>query len=69
MENLIREKLLTVQTGTLNVVQALGGLQLLLKEITQKSQDQFDELCSCDVILKFIIRQAEETADTLLTIQ
>ena len=69
MHNITTEKLRAVQNGSVNVAQALCGLQLLLEDITQKSQHQFNELCSCDVILKFIIRQAEETADTLLLIQ
>lgn len=66
MNNITRENLLSLQTGSVNVVQALSGLKLLLEELAGKSQDQADELCSCTVILKLITKQAEEMADALL---
>jgi hypothetical protein len=69
MCDITTEKLRDVQTQSVNVVHALSGLQLLLESLTQKSQNQFDELYSCDVLLKLIIRQAEETSDTLFTVR
>jgi hypothetical protein len=56
---------LTIEKNLINIEQALNGLSTLLGGLADKSQDQAQEISWSNSILKAIIEQAEETADSM----
>ena len=66
MSIITRDTLSAAQIKSVNIFQALSGLQQLLENINEQSNNQGDELYNCAAILKLITKQAGETADELL---
>lgn len=60
---------LTIEKNLLNVEQSLNGLSILLEGLADKSQDQAQEISWSNSILKTIIKQTEETADSLANLR
>jgi len=54
-----------VNANIIQIEQALNGLSMLIEEIADKSQDQAQEISWCNSILKLVIRQTEDTVDSL----